>query len=62
MLCCTNKPSNSKNGLYHPLPIPTHPWESISMDFVGDLLTRKKGHDYLFVVVDRVNKMCYDAL
>jgi len=28
------------------------------MDFVGGLLTTRKGHDYLFMVVDRFNKMC----
>ena len=58
MFCCTNKPSNRKQGQYHPLHVPTLPWESISMDFVGGLLTTRKGHDYLFVVVDRFNKMC----
>ena len=35
ILCCTNEPSNKKQGLYHPLPIPTRPWESISILFVG---------------------------
>ena len=58
MICCTSKYINTKLGLYHPLPIPTPPWESISMDFVGGLPTTKKGHDYLFVVVDRFIKMC----
>jgi hypothetical protein len=58
ILCCTNKPNNRKQGLYHPLHVPTQPWESISMDFVGGLPTTRKGHDYLFVVVDRFNKMC----
>jgi len=28
------------------------------MDFVGGLPTSRKGHDYLFMVVDRFNKMC----
>jgi len=58
MLYCTSKPRNVKQGLYHPLPIPTRPWESISMEFVGGIPTTRKGHDYLFVVVDRFNKMC----
>jgi hypothetical protein len=58
ILCCTSKPSNRKQGLYHLLHVPTRPWESISMDFVGGLPTTKKGHDYLFMVVDRFSKMC----
>jgi len=49
---------NQKQGPYHPLPVPTHPWENISMDFVGGLPTTRKGHDYMFVVFDRFNKMC----
>jgi len=28
------------------------------MDFVGGLPTTKKGHDYIFMVVDRFNNMC----
>jgi hypothetical protein len=58
MICCTNKPSNRKKGLYHPLPIPTRPWESISMDFGCFFPTTKKGRDYIFVVIDRFGKMC----
>jgi hypothetical protein len=27
MLCYTNKPNNRKQGLYHPLLVPTRPWE-----------------------------------
>jgi hypothetical protein len=34
-LCATSKPSNQKLGLYTPLLVPSRPWESISMDFVG---------------------------
>jgi hypothetical protein len=58
ILYCTNKSSNRKHGLYHPLLVPTQPWKIISMDFVGGLPTTRKGHDYLFMVVDRFNKMC----
>jgi hypothetical protein len=52
------KPTNRKLGLYSPLPIPSHPWERISMDFVGGLPMTKGGHDYLYVVADRFRKMC----
>ena len=58
MLCSVSKPSNRKLGLYMPLSVPTRPWESISMDFVGGLPVSKKGNDYLYVVMDRFSKMC----
>jgi hypothetical protein len=58
MMCSTCKPTNRKLGLYSPLHVPSHPWDSISVDFVGGLPMSKRGHDYLYVVVDRFNKMC----
>jgi hypothetical protein len=54
---CTSNPINKKKGLYHPLLVPTLPWENISMDVLGGLPTTGKGHDYLFFIVDRFNKM-----
>ena len=57
-LCEVSKPSNRKLGLYTPLPVPSRPWEIISMDFVGGLPFSKRGHDYLYVVVDRFSNMC----
>lgn len=57
-MCATSKPSKRKLGLYTPVPIPSHPWESISMDFAGGLPMSRKVHDYLYVVVDRLSKMC----
>ena len=57
-MCSTRKPSNKKLGLYIPLPVPSRPCESISMDFVGGLPLSRKGHNYLYVVVDRFSKMC----
>ena len=58
IMCATIKPSNRKLGLYTPLPIPSRPWESVSMDFVGGLPKSRKSHDYLYVVVDMFSKMC----
>ena len=58
MLCCTNNPSNKKKELFHPLPVPTHPWESIPMYFMGGLLITMKGHDYMFMIIDKFRNMC----
>ena len=44
-LCSQSKPSNRKHGLYQPLPIPSRPWESISMDFLSGLPTTFRKHD-----------------
>jgi hypothetical protein len=57
-LCATMNPSNRKLDLYTPLLVPSHPWENISMDFVGGLPMSKKSHDYFYVVVDHFSKMC----
>ena len=57
-MCATSKPSNRNLGFYMSLLVPSRPWESISMDFVGGLPMSRKKHDYLFVVVDRFSKMC----
>jgi hypothetical protein len=47
VMCATSKPSNQKLGLYTPLPVPSHPWESISMEFLGGFSMSMIGHDYL---------------
>ena len=58
VLSATSKTSNRKLGLYTPLPIPSCPWESLSMDFMEGIPMLRKGHDYLYVVVDSFTKMC----
>ena len=57
-LCATSKPRNIKLGVCTPLPIPSRPWESVSMDFMEGIPMLRKGHDYLYVVVDSFTKMC----
>ncbi|KAK8926203.1 hypothetical protein KSP39_PZI018051 [Platanthera zijinensis] len=46
-------------GKLTPLEIPTWKWESISMDFITDLLRSPRGHDSVWVIVDRLTKCAH---
>jgi hypothetical protein len=46
-------------GLLQPLPIPVWKWDEIGMDFVVGLPRTQKGHDSIWVIVDRLTKVAH---
>ncbi|CAL2272040.1 unnamed protein product [Prunus armeniaca] len=46
-------------GLMQPLPIPEWKWEHITMEFVFKLPRTSKGHDGIWVIVDRLTKSAH---
>jgi len=58
-LCQSIKTSNQKPpGLLHSLPLPTRPWESVGMDFMGPL-PESSGSDFIMVVICRLTSMVH---
>ena len=56
LICQQDKVEKQKPaGMLDPLPVPTRPWESISLDFIDDL---PKVGDFgsILVVIDRFSK------
>ena len=55
--CQTSKTSNQvPAGVLHTLPVPTRPWQSIGMDFIGPF-PKQYEYDYLWVVICRLTSM-----
>jgi hypothetical protein len=48
-------PRDKTPGFLHPLPIPEHPWQHVTMDFKS-MPKDKFGYDMVFVVIDRLSK------
>ena len=42
-----------------PLPIPVWKWDEIGMDFIVGLPRTQKGHDSIWVIVNRLTKAAY---
>ncbi len=54
-----NKTSNAPPvGLLHHLPIPSHPWSHLALDFVIGL-PESKGNTVILMVVDRFSKAAH---
>ncbi|KAJ3502174.1 hypothetical protein NMY22_g18676 [Coprinellus aureogranulatus] len=62
-VCMRSKPNNHQPyGLLHPLRVPTQPWDSIGIDFVGPLPiseTRDGKYDMITVIIDRLTGMVH---
>ena len=46
-------------GLLQPLEIPEWKWDQVTMDFVSGLPRTNKGHNSIWVVVDRLTKSAH---
>ena len=57
MTCLQVKSNHQKPyGEIQPLPIPMKKWDEITMDFITKLPRTSRGHDSIWVVVDRLTK------
>ena len=58
--CQANKASTKKPyGAYQPLPVPPHPWHTITMDFITGLPQTVSGLDTIAVFVDKLTKLVH---
>lgn len=59
MVCQKAKTERVKYpSLLQPLPVPSHAWQTVSLDFV-DGLPKSKGYNCILVVVDKFSKYAH---
>ncbi|KAM3065105.1 hypothetical protein ACMFMG_012250 [Clarireedia jacksonii] len=54
-------PRDKTPGLLHPLPVPTHVWEHVTMDYCS-FNKDKHGYDNVLVIIDRLSKQAITIL
>ena len=59
LTCQQVKVLHRPSGLLQPFPIPQWKWEEITMDFVSGLPRSPKGHNTIWVIVDRMTKSAH---
>ena len=57
--CTVGKLTKQNTGQYLPLPVPSEPWQEVSLDFVLGLPRTRRQFDAILVVVDRFSKMAH---
>ncbi|GJP38816.1 hypothetical protein CLOM_g23225, partial [Closterium sp. NIES-68] len=52
----TKSSRQRKAGLLQPVPPPDRPWQVVTMDFITALLRTVRGHNAIFIVVDKFSR------
>ncbi|CAI5460568.1 unnamed protein product [Closterium sp. Yama58-4] len=55
----TKSSRQRKAGLLQPIPPPDRPWQVVTMDFIMALPRTVRGHDAIFVVVDKFSRAAH---
>ena len=51
-------PRHKGHGLLQPIPIPSQPFEVVTMDFIGEL-PLSKGHNAIYVIICKLTKFAF---
>ena len=57
--CQRTKGDTGLSSPLQPLPLPKHPWEDLSMDFITGLPSTQQGNDAILTFVDRLTKYAH---
>ena len=59
-VCCRVKAEHQRPaGTLRPLSIPEWKWDEVGMDFITGLPNTQKGHNAIWVVIDRLSKVAH---